>query len=47
MGLNKIRYLSNSSMRLLIPYAIVSCDELKDFSGHSSKRDRHKYKEWL
>ena len=44
-GVNKRKYLHNSSLRLLVPCAIVSQDALIDFIGHYLKRDRHKYKE--
>ena len=40
-GLNKRKYLRNSSLRLLILCAIVSYDAL---IGHYLKRDRHKSK---
>ena len=34
MGLNKRIYLRNSSLRLLIPYAMVYYELLTDFIGH-------------
>ena len=40
MSLNKRKYSRNSSMRLLIPCAIVYYDVLIDFIGHYLKRDR-------
>ena len=46
MGFYKRKYLRNSSLRLLIPCAIVCCDPFIDFIGHYLKRDTHKYKEW-
>ena len=45
MGLNKRKYSGNNSLRLLIPWAIVSYDAFIDFIGHYLKRDRYKYKE--
>ena len=43
MGLNKKKYLRNSSLRLLIPYSIVYYDALIDFIGHYFKKDRQIY----
>ena len=45
MSLYKSKYLRNSSLRLLISWAITSYDALNDFIGHYSKRDRHKYQD--
>ena len=47
MGLNKKKYSGNSSLKLLIPWAIASSyDAFIDFIGHYLKRDRYKYQEW-